>query len=137
MKDWIQLEGELIRQAIEIRARAYAPYSNYAVGAAILAEGGQIFCGCNVENSSYGLTVCAERNAVAAMIAAGDKQIMAIAIALKGNGSPCGACRQVLSEFGNRFPVLIVDVNKSEIVRRHKFDELLPMAFQLPDRSIN
>jgi cytidine deaminase len=61
---------------------------------------------------------------------------MVIAIALQGNGSPCGACRQVLSEFGKRFPVLIVDVSKSEIVSRYKLDELLPKAFQLPDRSI-
>lgn len=135
MKDWSDFERELLGRALEIRERAYAPYSKYSVGAAILSGEDQIFCGCNIENASFGLTVCAERNAVAAMIAAGFTEIKAIAIALQGPGSPCGACRQVLSEFGRQFPVLIVDVGQSEIVQRLNFDELFPVAFQLPDTS--
>lgn len=99
----------LIKAAIEIRERAYAPYSNYQVGAALLMEDGTIVTGVNVENSSYGLTMCAERTAVGQAIAAGYRKILAIAVATDNAGSPCGACRQVLTEFAGDVPVYLVD----------------------------
>ena len=93
----------LVEAAARARLRAYAPYSGYAVGAAILAADGAIFAGCNVENASYGLALCAERNAVAHLIAAGQSQISAIAVITPGPepGRPCGLCRQTLCEFAD------------------------------------
>lgn len=99
----------LIKAAIEARKQAYAPYSNYQVGAALLLEDGTIMTGVNVENSSYGLTMCAERTAVGKAIAAGYRKILAIAVATDNAGSPCGACRQVLTEFAGDVPVYLVD----------------------------
>lgn len=99
----------LIKAAIEVRERAYAPYSNYQVGAALLMADGTIVTGVNVENSSYGLTMCAERTAVGQAIAAGYRKILAIAVATDNAGSPCGACRQVLTEFAGDVPVYLVD----------------------------
>src|ERR1700741_3390871 len=90
----------LVEAAIAARSRAHAPYSNFQVGAAVATASGEIFGGCNVENASYGLTICAERAAVCAAVAAGHKEIVAVAVVTLGAASPCGACRQVLSEFG-------------------------------------
>ncbi|UJR81654.1 cytidine deaminase [Sandaracinus amylolyticus] len=101
--DW----DALARAAREIRGRAYAPYSGYTVGAALLAEDGRVFVGCNVENASYGLCICAERSAISAAVAAGVKRFRAIAVASPGDvaATPCGMCRQVLAEFPPSFPV--------------------------------
>lgn len=99
----------LIEAAIGVRERAYAPYSNYSVGAALLLEDGSIVTGVNVENASYGLAICAERTAVGKAITAGYRKIMAIAVATDNAGSPCGACRQVLTEFAGDVPVYLVD----------------------------
>lgn len=99
----------LVGAAIAIRERAYAPYSNYPVGAALLMEDGAIVTGVNVENSSYGLTICAERTAVTTAITAGYRRILAVAVATDNAGSPCGACRQVLTEFAGDVPVYLVD----------------------------
>ena len=99
----------LIEAAIAIRERAYAPYSNYAVGAALLMEDGTVVTGVNVENASYGLTICAERTAVTKAISEGHRKILAVAIATDNSGSPCGACRQVLTEFAGDVPVYLVD----------------------------
>jgi cytidine deaminase len=99
----------LIKAAIEVRERAYAPYSHYQVGAALLMADGTIITGVNVENSSYGLTMCAERTAVGQAIAAGYRKILAVAVATDNAGSPCGACRQVLTEFAGDVPVYLVD----------------------------
>ena len=99
----------LIEAALAVRQQAYAPYSNYPVGAALLMEDGSIVTGVNVENSSYGLTICAERTAVGKAIAAGYRKIMAVAVATDNAGSPCGACRQVLTEFAGDVPVYLVD----------------------------
>ena len=92
----------LIQSATAARLAAYAPYSNFQVGAALLAKDGRLFTGCNVENLSYGLTICAERNAIFAAVAAGAREFIAIAIVADTREpvSPCGACRQVMAEFG-------------------------------------
>lgn len=108
---------------------AYAPYSNFRVGAAILTEGGQIHAGCNVENASYGLAICAERNAAAAMAFAnaGDREIRLVAVFSPDAAPcfPCGACRQVLREFGCKEVV----IEEAAGLRNYPFDEILPYAF--------
>jgi cytidine deaminase len=123
----------LIDAARDARERFYAPYSGLAVGAAILA-GGKTFVGANVENASYPLSVCAERNAVGAMIAAGERRIEAVAIVAGGDdgpASPCGGCRQVLAEFaGDDVPVVSTHESSGERVR-WSVGELLPAAFRL------
>ena len=100
----------LIAEARKVRARAYAPYSKYRVGAAIQTRSGAIFTGCNVENASYGGTLCAERSAIAQMVAAGEKDPVACAVVTGGAraGSPCGICRQVLYEFAADMPIALV-----------------------------
>ncbi|MEZ6135766.1 MAG: cytidine deaminase [Pirellulaceae bacterium] len=121
---------ELRQAALAVRRQAYAPYSNFLVGAAILAGSGKLFVGCNVENASYGLTICAERNAIAAMIAAGERKIQAIAVACHGAGSPCGACRQVMAEFGEDYGVFLIDADSGEIAAELTLEELLPHRFR-------
>lgn len=108
---------------------AYAPYSNFRVGAAILTEGGQIHAGCNVENASYGLAICAERNAAFAMAFANpeDREIRLVAVFNPDAAPcfPCGACRQVLREFGCKEVV----VEEAAGLRSYPFDEILPYSF--------
>lgn len=102
----------LIAAARAIRNRAYAPYSRFHVGAALLTDDGRLYSGVNIENASYGLTVCAERNAIGAMVADGGRRIAAVAVCTENGVTPCGACRQVLSEFVDHdgdVPVWIVD----------------------------
>ncbi|MET0595578.1 MAG: cytidine deaminase [Polyangiaceae bacterium] len=93
----------LVAAATAAQTRAYAPYSNYKVGAAVLAQSGAIFAGCNVENASYGLALCAERSAVAHLVAAGEARVAAVAVVTQGPepGRPCGLCRQTLAEFAD------------------------------------
>ena len=118
----------LVQAAAGVRRRAHAPYSGYAVGAAVLDEEGRTHLGCNVENASYGLTVCAERHAVAAAVAAGATELRGVAVvtASAPPASPCGACRQVLAEFGD-FPVILA--NPAGDRRLTTVAELLPDAF--------
>ena len=119
---------ELLSLALTVRHRAYAPYSNYCVGAAIATDAG-VFVGCNVENASYGLCNCAERTAIFSAIAAGAKNITAVVVATRDGGSPCGACRQVLAEFADPdCPVLCVD-ERGETRRETTVGDLLPHAF--------
>lgn len=92
---------ELVRRALEARERAHAPYSGFAVGAAVRVEGGAVFTGCNVENASYGLTICAERVALFSAVTAGHRRVEAIAVASGPGAAMCGACRQVLAEFAD------------------------------------
>jgi cytidine deaminase len=125
------IERRLIEAALRVRGAAHAPYSRFHVGAAVLTASGEVFSGCNVENASYGLTICAERVAVCAAVAAGHKQIAAIAVATAGGHSPCGACRQVLSEFGPAMEVLLVDADHPQNVRHTSLDMLLPEQFSL------
>jgi cytidine deaminase len=131
----------LIERAEAARARAYAPYSKYAVGAAIECASGAVFAGCNVENSSFAATLCAERNAIAQMVAAGERGPIACAVVTGGRhpGSPCGICRQVLFEFAEDLPIALVSVgtaksgrNGGRGVRRDtRLAELLPQGFRL------
>lgn len=122
---------EVIKAAIDVRQRAYAKYSNFLVGAAILGDDGRIYTGCNVENASYGLTICAERVAVFNAVAAGQRRFELLAIATAGGASPCGACRQVLAEFAPDLPVLLIDVDRPGAVVETNIRGLLPGAFAL------
>jgi cytidine deaminase len=124
----------LLAAAEEVRENAYAPYSRYRVGAAVQA-GGRVFAAPNVENASYPLSVCAERNAVAAAVAAGEREIEACAVVGGGQdpAPPCGGCRQVLHEFGPRMRV--VARSPSGARREWTLDELLPSAFGPDDLS--
>lgn len=121
-------DKELIEAALEARELAYCPYSDFAVGAALLAESGAIYRGVNVENASYGLTICAERVAIGSAITAGERRFLAMAVSVKSGGSPCGACRQVIYEFGPAMKVLLANEN-GELIRTTSPDELLPGAF--------
>lgn len=122
------LRRRLIQKALEVRAQAYAPYSGYPVGAALLSSSGEIYTGVNVENASYPNTICAERAAVFKAVSEGRREFEAIAIVSKNGGSPCGACRQVLSEFGLETVVLIAD-QEGELVEETRVTDLLPGAF--------
>jgi cytidine deaminase len=124
-------QQQLIDAALSVRAHAYAPYSNFQVGAAVLTEDEKIFSGVNVENASYGLTLCAERVAVTTAVASGCRELKAVVVATSGGHSPCGACRQVLAEFGGQMQVLLVDADNHESVRQFTLDELLPGQFRL------
>lgn len=123
----------LLRAARAAARRAYAPYSHFRVGAAVCAEDGRIFTGCNVENASFGLTICAERAAIFAAVAAGARRLVAAAVTcLDGDGPPwpCGACRQVLAEFGaDDMPVHVAGprARRPETLR---LGDLLPRAFR-------
>lgn len=123
--DW----DALVAAAWRVRELAYAPYSHYRVGAALLATDGRVFLGANVENASYGLCLCAERAAIGTAIAAGARHFSAIAVVTQGNepGSPCGMCRQVLAEFAPSFPVRCVA--EGGRVLESTTDALLPFAF--------
>ncbi|MFZ5898166.1 MAG: cytidine deaminase [Bacillota bacterium] len=123
---------ELVKAALQARTRAYAPYSGFRVGVALLTAGGRVFTGCNVENASYGLTMCAERVAVGKAVSDGEREFVAIAVA--GNGQekclPCGACRQVLAEFAPDLAVIAANEYGGYTVKR--LSELLPQSFCLP-----
>lgn len=120
---------ELINNAKEAYEKAYVPYSHYPVGAAALFSSGKIYSGCNVENASYGLTVCAERNAIFQAIARGEQELKGIAIAVPSDvfPSPCGACRQVIREFAVDCPVILI--NGRGQIRWTSLKVLLPEAF--------
>ena len=120
---------ELIDQAQAAYRQAYVPYSHYPVGASALFSSGVIYCGCNVENASYGLTVCAERNAIFQAVAQGERELRGIAIAVPTDAfpSPCGACRQVIREFAVDCPVILI--NGSGQIRQTRLKTLLPDAF--------
>jgi cytidine deaminase len=120
---------ELIRAALDAQQRAYAPYSNFPVGAAIRAASGKIYQGANVENASYGLTICAERVAASAAVAAGDREFTAIAIVSRGGVTPCGACRQFLAEFNPALRVVMVDSEQQDHGYQATLDDLLPSRF--------
>lgn len=120
---------ELIIQAQAAYRKAYVPYSHYPVGAAVLFSSGEVYSGCNVENASYGLTVCAERNAIFQAVALGERELKGIAIAVPTDifPSPCGACRQVIREFAKDCPVILI--NGQGQTRLTRLKTLLPEAF--------
>ncbi len=122
---------ELMAEAVKARRRAYAPYSRFPVGAALLTKDGRVYRGCNVENASYGLAVCAERSAVWQAVSDGVREFAAIAVTARdGRGAPpCGSCRQVLNEFSPNLWVYWRDA-RGRILKR-RLSELLPMAFNL------
>jgi cytidine deaminase len=123
---------KLINAALEARRWAYAPYSGYTVGAALLTSSGRIYDGSNVENAAYPASMCAERVAVFKAVSEGEREFSAIAVATSNGGSPCGSCRQVLSEFGLETLVLIVNQH-GKIVQERSVSELLPGAFRPDD----
>ena len=124
------LPEDLLKAALEVRQKAYAPFSQFLVGAALRTSSGEIFSGCNVENRSYGLTNCAERVALGAAVAGGFREFDMLAIATSGGVVPCGACRQVLVEFCQQLTVFLVDVDKNpqaaDFVQAVELAELLP-----------
>jgi cytidine deaminase len=125
--------GALLAAARAVRRHAHAPYSRFLVGAAVLDDAGRIHAGCNVENASYGLTLCAERNAIAAAVAAGARSLRAAAVVTRERhppATPCGACRQVLAEFGaDDLPVLLAGPTGAAL--EQALGALLPQAFRL------
>lgn len=123
----------LVQRAKAVRENAHAPYSRYRVGAAIATNDGRIFEGCNVENASFGATICAERGAIMQMIAAGARDPIACAVVTEDGGSPCGICRQVLSEFAEDIPIVLVGVDTPDGESGHvvHLAHLLPLAFEL------
>jgi len=123
--------NELVGAARVVRENAHAPYSGFKVGAAALAASGWVYTGCNVENASYGLTICAERSAIARAITSGERQIIAIAIVADSPqpSAPCGACRQVLAEFAGDIPVILENLKGKRVV--YSLNELMPHRFEL------
>ena len=124
------MKQELLNAALSARERAYAPYSKFLVGAAVLAKNGKIYTGCNIENASYGLTVCAERNALFSAVGAGEREFTALCVVgdTEAPISPCGACRQVMAEF--KVPRIILANLKGD-VKEYTLEELLPYGFSL------
>ncbi len=118
----------LIQRAVEAWHRAYAPYSNYPVGAAVLTDSGRIFSGVNVENAVYPLTICAERAAIFSAVSEGEKAFEAIAVVTRNGGTPCGSCRQVMAEFGLDTEILIANTS-GELVNTYLVRDLLPASF--------
>jgi cytidine deaminase len=123
-------ERELLEKAKGARSRAYAPYSNFKVGAALLSRSGKVYTGANVENASYGLTICAERAAVIKAVNSGDKRFVKIAVVADKSPpvTPCGACRQVLSEFTQDMKIICANLRGE--IERYNLKELLPEAFE-------
>ena len=119
--------NDLIQKAIEMRSQALAPYSNYKVGAAILTESGKIFGGCNIENSSYSLTICAERVALFKAVSEGETKFKALSVSTNNAGMPCGACRQVIWDICGNISILICNNNK--LITKTESIRLLPMPF--------
>ena len=122
--------AQLIDTALSARELAYAPHSDFQVGAALLTESNEIVTGCNIENASYGLTICAERTAIGNAVSSGQRKFTALAVASSGGVTPCGACRQVLAEFCEDLPIILVDADLPDAVREARLCELLPDTFR-------
>jgi cytidine deaminase len=127
-----ETKQKLIDTAVQARQWAYAPYSNYAVGAALLTASGRTYDGVNVENAAYPTTMCAERVAVFKAVSRGEREFEAIAVVTSNGGTPCGSCRQVLAEFGLDTVVLIATAD-GVLVQETNVRELLPGAFTPKD----
>ena len=131
METW--LIDLLVAGSKKAMVNAYAPYSNFKVGAAVLGETGEIYTGCNVENASYGLSMCAERTAIYKAVSAGEKHIKAVAISASSGKIefPCGACRQVMSEFALPNDTVVIYLASDQGLERYTLAELFPHAFKL------
>ncbi|MCR4425887.1 MAG: cytidine deaminase [Firmicutes bacterium] len=129
----MEREDELVEAARQARERAYVPYSKFRVGAALLGASGRVYLGCNVENASYGATICAERTAFVKAISEGERDFKALAVVGTGADpvSPCGVCRQFMSEFGLDMPVIMAGDSGDRVIRT--VAELLPAAFSRED----
>lgn len=126
----------LIAQAVAILPNSYSPYSQYPVGAAVLTASGKIYQGVNIENAAYPSSICAERSAIFNAVSAGERKLLGIAIVTKNGGSPCGACRQVMREFGGKdLPILIVN-EQGELIEETDLLELLPRSFGPEDLQV-
>lgn len=132
----IELKQALIEQARLYQKRAYNPYSHYAVGAAVLAEDGQVYGGTNIENSAYPSGLCAERVAIFRAVSEGNRKIKAIAIVTCNGGSPCGACRQVMREFAAADMPVILANDEGLIIFESTMDGILPRSFGPEDLEI-
>ena len=131
----MEIFAELVTLAKEARDKAHAPYSGFAVGAAVRAKSGRTYTGCNVENASYGLAICAERVAIFKAVSEGEREFEALAVVTETLAPPCGACRQVLAEFGLNIKVVIANLGEQRKV--YTVGDLLPSAFtpqSLPSR---
>ena len=124
-----RVKEELIRKANEAREQAYAPYSRYQVGAAVLTADGQVFTGCNIENAAYPSSLCAERVAIFKAVSEGHRQLRAIAVVTSNGGSPCGGCRQVMREFGGKQLTVLIADGSGTLLEEFTLDELLPRSF--------
>ncbi|HLE15039.1 MAG TPA: cytidine deaminase [Anaerolineales bacterium] len=123
---------EIIQAALSARRMAYAPYSYYPVGAALLTSTGEVYTGVNVENAAYPTSICAERVAVFKAVSEGKREFLAIVVATNNGGTPCGSCRQVLAEFGQSTLVIVVD-GAGRVVQEAPVSTLLPGAFTPSD----
>ena len=130
-----EMRQQLIEAARQVRRWAYAPYSHYAVGAAVLTPNGKIYDGVNVENAAYPSTMCAERVAIFKAVSEGEHVFEAIAVVTSNGGTPCGGCRQVLAEFGVDTLVLIAD-EEGRLIKETTLAELLPGAFRPDDLPV-
>jgi cytidine deaminase len=127
-------DSDLVAQARQARERAYAPYSSFPVGAALLGRSGRVYTGCNVENAAYPLCTCAERTAVTKAISEGEREFQAIAVVTATGATPCGACRQILREFGGpEGDLRVIVADTAGNVRTFTIAELLPEGFT-PDQ---
>lgn len=127
MSDNTEKWAELLQKAIEAREFAYAPYSNYKVGAALLTADGKIYKGCNIESASYSPSVCAERTAIFKAVSEGEREFVAMAIATINGGAPCGVCRQVMREFAPNIIVIVGDISGNYNIL--SLPDLLPYSF--------
>ena len=120
---------ELVEAAREARELAYAPYSHYAVGAAVLSKSGEIYCGCNIENAAYPTGLCAERVAIFKAVSEGERELVALAVVTSNAGSPCGACRQAFSEFAPDNAVIVLAPVRGKKRKKFTMKQILPDRF--------
>lgn len=120
---------KLIAHARTARRKAYVPYSHYAVGAAVLAESGRLYTGCNVENAAYPTGLCAERVAIFKAVSEGERKFVALAVVTSNGGSPCGSCRQVLSEFAGDDAVIVLASARGHRRKKFTMKQILPNRF--------
>jgi cytidine deaminase len=121
--------GKLVTAARAARRNAYVPYSHYAVGAAVLAKSGKVYTGCNVENAAYPTSLCAERVAIFKAVSEGERELIALAVVTSNVGSPCGACRQVFSEFAEDDAVILLATARGNRRKKFTMKQILPDRF--------